>query len=65
MTLPIKWGVVRELSTGAPAIMARLVHNGQVHEARMLLPMKPTPYIVKLAIAAMTADFENTVGITQ
>lgn len=62
MTLPIKWAAVKELNTGAPAIMARLVHGGQVYEARMVLPHNPTPAVVKLAIAAMTADFENTAG---
>jgi hypothetical protein len=61
MTLPIKWAVVREMRTGAPAIMAKLVHDGKPYEARMVLPMNPAPMMVKLAIAAMTADFENTV----
>lgn len=62
MTLPIRWAVVRELRTGAPAIMARLVHNGQPYQATMVLPKNPTPMMVKLAIAAMMADFQNTVG---
>ena len=62
MTLPIKWAAVKELRTGAPAIMARLVHGGQVYEARMVLPKNYTPYFFKLTIAAMTADMENAVG---
>jgi hypothetical protein len=61
MTLPIQWAAVKELRTGAPAIMARLVHEGQVYESRMVLPMTYTPYFLKLTIAAMKADMENAV----
>lgn len=62
MTLPIQWAVVRELSTDSPAIMARLVHAGVEYKAANVLPRNWTPTLVMVVLAAMTADFENTVG---
>lgn len=61
MTLPIRWAVVRELSTDSPAIMARLVHNGTEYKAANVLPRNWTREQVIIGLAAMTADFENTV----
>ena len=63
--LPIRWAVVRELKTGWPAIMAKLVHGGKLYETAHVLPMDPPPMLVQLTIAAMTAEFVNAVGDTQ
>lgn len=62
MTLPIRWAVVRELSTDSPAIQAMLLHDGQILQSVTVMPKNWTPAIVNIALAAMTADFENTVG---
>ncbi len=63
--LPIRWAVVRELSTGWPAIMAKLVYKGKLYEATHVLPMNPPSMLVQLTIAAMTAEFVNAVGGVQ
>lgn len=59
--LPIRWAVVREISTGWPAIMAKLVHGGKLYQTAHVLPMDPPPMLVQLTIAAMTAEFVNAV----
>lgn len=62
MNLPIRWAVVKELSTQQSAIMAKLVHGGKLYETANVMPRNYTPAMVKLAIAAMTAEFVNAVG---
>ena len=59
MNLPIRWAVVREQSTGFPAIMAKLVHGGTLYEKTVVVPTGAAPALVKLMIAAMTAEIVN------
>lgn len=62
MNLPIRWAVVREKSTGFPAIMAKLVHGGTLYEKTVVVPTGAAPALVKLMIAAMTAEIANAVA---
>ena len=62
MNLPIRWAVVREMSTGFPAIMAKLVHGGKLYEKTVVVPTGAAPALVKLMIAAMTAEIVNAVA---
>ena len=59
MKLPIRWAVVKELKTQQPCIMAKLVHGGKLYETANVMPRGYTPTMVKLVIAAMTAEFVN------
>jgi hypothetical protein len=61
MKLPIRWAVVKELRTKQPCIMAKLVHGGKLYETANVMPPNYTPAMVKLVIAAMTAEFVNAV----
>lgn len=61
MKLPIRWAVVKELHTQQPCIMAKLVQGGMLYETAHVLPRGYTPMMVKLVIAAMTAEFVNAV----
>ena len=60
--LPIRWAVVRELSTDSPCITAALPTELGVYRAANVMPKGYTPAMVKLVIAAMTAEFVNEVG---
>ena len=62
MNLPIRWAVVRETGTGFPAIMAKLVHGGTLYEKTVVVPTGAAPALVKLMIAAMTAEISNAVS---
>ena len=65
MKLPIRWAVVKELHTQQPCIMAKLMHDGKLYETANVMPRGYTPAMVKLVIAAMTAEFVNAVGGAQ
>lgn len=60
--LPIRWAVVRELSTDSPCITAALITPGGVYQSANVMPKGYTPAMVKLVLAAMTAEFVNAVG---
>ena len=62
MNLPIRWAVVQEKSTGFPAIMAKLVQGGTLYEKTVVVPTGAAPALVKLMIAAMTAEIVNAVA---
>ena len=62
MNLPIRWAVVRELSTDAPCITAALPTELGVYRSANVMPKGYTPTMVKLVLAAMTAEFVNAVG---
>jgi len=62
MNLPIRWAVVRELSTDSPCITAALYTPDGVYKTANVLPKGYTPITVKLVLAAMTAEFVNEVG---
>ena len=61
MNLPIRWAVVNELRTGRKCIMAKLVHNGRLYETANIPPEGSTPAFLWVIVAAMTADFTNSV----
>ena len=60
--LPIRWAVVRELSTDSPCITAALPTPDGVYRSANVMPKGYTPAMVKLVLAAMTAEFVNEVG---
>lgn len=60
--LPIRWAVVRELSTDSPCITAALFTPDGVYQSANVMPKGYTPAMVKLVLAAMTAAFVNEVG---
>ena len=60
--LPIRWAVVRELSTDSPCITAALLTPEGVYRTANVMPKGYTPTMVKLVLAAMTAEFVNEVG---
>lgn len=60
--LPIRWAVVRELSTDSPCITAALFTPDGVYQSANVVPKGYTPTMVKLVLAAMTAEFVNAVG---
>lgn len=60
--LPIRWAVVRELSTDSPCITAALPTELGVYRTANVMPKGYTPTMVKLVLAAMTAEFVNEVG---
>ena len=60
--LPIRWAVVRELSTDSPCITAALLTPEGVYRSANVMPKGYTPAMVKLVLAAMTAEFVNEVG---
>ena len=60
--LPIRWAVVRELSTDSPCITAALLTPEGVYRTANVMPKGYTPAMVKLVLAAMTAEFVNEVG---
>lgn len=62
MNLPIRWAVVRELSTDSPCITAALLTPEGVYRSANVMPKGYTPAMVKLVLAAMTAEFVNEVG---
>ena len=62
MNLPIRWAVVRELSTDSPCITAALPTELGVYRSANVIPKGYTPAMVKLVLAAMTAEFVNEVG---
>ena len=62
MNLPIRWAVVRELSTDSPCITAALPTPAGVYRSANVMPKGYTPTMVKLVLAAMTAEFVNEVG---
>ena len=62
MNLPIRWAVVRELSTDSPCITAALITPDGVYQSANVMPKGYTPAMVKLVLAAMTAEFVNEVG---
>ena len=62
MNLPIRWAVVRELSTDSPCITAALHTELGVYRSANVMPKGYTPAMVKLVLAAMTAEFVNEVG---
>ena len=62
MNLPIRWAVVRELSTDSPCITAALPTELGVYQSANVMPKGYTPAMVKLVLAAMTAEFVNEVG---
>lgn len=62
MNLPIRWAVVRELSTDSPCITAALPTELGVHRSANVMPKGYTLAMVKLVLAAMTAEFVNAVG---
>ena len=62
MNLPIRWAVVRELSTDSPCITAALLTPEGVYRSANVMPKGYTPTMVKLVIAAMTAEFVNAVS---
>ena len=62
MNLPIRWAVVRELSTDSPCITAALFTPDGVYQSANVMPKGYTPAMVKLVLAAMTAEFVNEVG---
>lgn len=62
MNLPIRWAVVRELSTDSPCITAALLTPEGVYRTANVMPKGYTPAMVKLVLAAMTAEFVNEVG---
>ena len=62
MNLPIRWAVVRELSTDSPCITASLPTELGVYRSANVMPKGYTPAMVKLVLAAMTAEFVNEVG---
>ena len=62
MNLPIRWAVVRELSTDSPCITAALPTPDGVYRSANVMPKGYTPAMVKLVLAAMTAEFVNEVG---
>lgn len=62
MNLPIRWAVVRELSTDSPCITAALPTPDGVYRSANVMPKGYTPVMVKLVLAAMTAEFVNAVG---
>ena len=59
MNLPIRWAVVRELSTDSPCITAALFTPDGVYRTANVMPKGYTPAMVKLVLAAMTAAFVN------
>ena len=62
MNLPIRWAVVRELSTDSPCITAALFTPDGVYRTANVMPKGYTPAMVKLVLAAMTAEFVNAVS---
>ena len=62
MNLPIRWAVVRELSTDSPCITAALLTPEGVYRTANVMPKGYTPAMAKLVLAAMTAEFVNEVG---
>ena len=62
MNLPIRWAVVRELSTDSPCITAALLTPEGVYRTANVMPKGYTPAMVKLVLAAMTAEFVNAVS---
>ena len=62
MNLPIRWAVVRELSTDSPCITAALLTPEGVYRTANVMPKGYTPTMVKLVLAEMTAEFVNEVG---
>lgn len=62
MDLPIRWAVVRELSTDSPCITAALITPDGVYQSANVMPKGYTTAMVKLVLAAMTAEFVNAVG---
>lgn len=62
MNLPIRWAVVRELSTDSPCITAALFTPDGVYRTANVMPKGYTPAMVKLVLAAMTAGFVNAVS---
>ena len=62
MNLPIRWAVVRELSTDSPCITAALPTPAGVYRSANVMPKGYTPTMVKMVLAAMTAEFVNAVG---
>lgn len=54
MNLPIRWAVVRELSTDSPCITAALPTELGVYRSANVMPKGYTP--------AMTAEFVNAVS---
>lgn len=62
MNLPIRWAVVRELSTDSPCITAALFTPDGVYRTANVMPKGYTPAMVRLVLAAMTAEFVNEVG---
>lgn len=62
MNLPIRWAVVRELSTDSPCITAALLTPEGVYRTANVMPKGYTPGMVKLVLAAMTAEFVNAVS---
>ena len=62
MNLPIRWAVGRELSTDSPCITAALLTPERVYRTANVMPKGYTPTMVKLVLAAMTAEFVNAVS---
>ena len=62
MNLPIRWAVVRELSTDSPCITAALFTPDGVYLSANVMPKGYTPAMVKLVLAAMTAEFVNAMS---
>lgn len=62
MNLPIRWAVVRELSTDSPCITAELTVPAGKYRTANVMPKGYTPTMVKLVLAAMTAEFVNAVS---
>ena len=62
MNLPIRWAVVRELSTDSPCITAALLTPEGVYRTANVMPKGYTPAMVKLVLAAMTAEFVNAMS---
>ena len=62
MSLPIRWAVVRELSTDSPCITAALLTPEGVYRTANVMPKGYTPAMVELVLAAMTAEFVNAVS---
>ena len=60
--LPLRWAVVRELSTDSPCITAALLTPEGVYRSANVMPKGYTPAMVKLVLAAMTAEFVNAVS---
>ena len=54
--------MVRELSTDSPCITAALPTELGVYRTANVMPKGYTPGMVKLILAAMTAEFVNAVG---